>query len=215
MSIILRQSTAVDVMAGPFVDETDGSTPETGITMGASNIRLSKNAANFSGKSDSTAGVHVENGFYRIEFNATDTNTVGSLVMFIQTFENLPVFHEYQVVEEAVYDLLYASGATGQVTLTSATIQSVLSVLKGQDRRGTAQSGGNNTMVLAAGDQEANDFYNDAMVILLEGTGTAGLTVPERTRQITDYVNSTNQITVDANWNINPSNGTTYLIVGG
>ena len=32
---LLKQSTGVDVRLGPFVDATDGVTPETGITLGA------------------------------------------------------------------------------------------------------------------------------------------------------------------------------------
>ena len=42
----LKQSTAVDVILGPFVDEDDGKTAETGLTIAQADVRLSKNGAN-------------------------------------------------------------------------------------------------------------------------------------------------------------------------
>ena len=73
---ILRQSTAVDVLIGPFVDKTDGNTLETGKTL---DVELSKNGQGLANKNDSTAptddtGGNVD-GYYNCELDATDTNT--------------------------------------------------------------------------------------------------------------------------------------------
>jgi hypothetical protein len=109
---ILRQSTAVDVLIGPFVDKTDGNTLETGKTL---DVELSKNGQGLANKNDSTAptddtGGNVD-GYYNCELDATDTNTVGTLRLCVHHTDALPVWHDFQVVEEAIYDALFAASA--------------------------------------------------------------------------------------------------------
>ena len=107
--LVLRQSTAVDVLIGPFVDSTDGYTAETGVSP---SVRLSKNGQALASKSDVTTPAHDSNGYYNCELDATDTNTVGTLVLIVAgSSTSLPVRHEYQVIEEDAYDAIYASGA--------------------------------------------------------------------------------------------------------
>lgn len=117
MTQVLRQSTAVDVLIGPFLDLTDGATAETGESP---TVKLSKNGQALAAKSDVTTPVHDADGYYNCEFDATDTNTVGTLVLSVAKSANaLPVRHEFQVVEEAVYDAIYAASAAlavGSVT---------------------------------------------------------------------------------------------------
>jgi hypothetical protein len=109
----LRQSTASQsVLIGPFVDSTDGVTAETGLTINAADIRLSANGGNMAAK-NSLGGTHDEAGWYTITLDATDTATVGRLQLSVAVSGALPVFAEFQVLEEAVYDALFASGATG------------------------------------------------------------------------------------------------------
>ena len=106
----LRQSTAVDVLIGPFVDSTDGYSAETALSP---SVSLSKNGQALAAKNDATTPTHDANGYYNCELDATDTNTVGTLVLIVPgSATSLPVRHEFQVVEEATYDMLYASGAT-------------------------------------------------------------------------------------------------------
>lgn len=114
MTLILRQSTAVDVLIGPFLDDTDGSTAETAESP---SVKLSKNGQTLAAKSDVTTPVHDADGYYNCELDATDTNTVGTLVLTVAaSAEALPVRHEFQVVEEAVYDDLFAASAVGYPT---------------------------------------------------------------------------------------------------
>jgi hypothetical protein len=109
----LKQSTASQsVVIGPFVDSTDGNTAETGLTIAVGDVRLSKNGANIVSK-NSGGGTHDELGYYTITLNATDTNTVGRLQVMVHETGALPVYHEYQVLEEAIYDALFASAADG------------------------------------------------------------------------------------------------------
>jgi len=109
----LKQSTASQsVLLGPFVDDTDGATPETGLTIANTDIRLSKNGGNMAAK-NSGGGTHDENGWYTITLDATDTDTVGTLQISSKVAGALTVFMEVTVLEEEVYDDLFASGAVG------------------------------------------------------------------------------------------------------
>ena len=111
MALLLRQSTAVDVLIGPFLDLTDASTAETGESP---SVKLSKNGQALAAKNDATTPVHDADGYYNCELDATDTNTVGTLVLTVAASASaLPVRHEFQVVEEAIYDAFYAGSATG------------------------------------------------------------------------------------------------------
>lgn len=122
MAMHLRQSTAAQaVVIGPFVDSTDGNTAETGLTIDAADIRLSKNGANIVGK-NSGGGTHDELGYYTITLDATDTNTVGRLQLMVHEAGALPVYHEYEVLEEAAYDAIYAASADPKADINVATI---------------------------------------------------------------------------------------------
>lgn len=112
---ILRQSTAVDVLIGPFVDSTDGDTEETALTIAQADVRLSKNGQTAAQKSDVTSAAHDADGFYNCELDATDTDTVGAMVLYVHVAGALAVRHEFQIVEEAVYDALFAASAPGYV----------------------------------------------------------------------------------------------------
>jgi len=111
MATILRQSTAVEVKVGPFVDNTDGFTAEVALTISQADVRLAKNGADWAQKNETTAAVHEENGWYRCLLDATDTNAVGILILAISESGALPVWREFQVVEEAVFDAMFATSA--------------------------------------------------------------------------------------------------------
>jgi hypothetical protein len=127
MAIFLRQSTAVDVAIGPFVDSTDGVTPETALTISQPDVRLKKNNGAWAQVNDATGAVHEAAGWYELEMDATDTNTVGRLLVSVQESGALPVWHEFYVLEEAVFDALFAASATGAlpVDLTQALGNSI------------------------------------------------------------------------------------------
>jgi uncharacterized protein YunC (DUF1805 family) len=119
MAVFLRQSTAVDLAIGPFLDATDGVTAETGLTLSQADVRLKKNAAAWAQVSDATAATHEEAGWYEKELDATDTDTVGRLVISVQETGALPVWHEFWVLEEAVYDAIFAASAAGYASQAS------------------------------------------------------------------------------------------------
>lgn len=116
----LKQSTAVDILLGPFLDDTDGKTAETGLTLSQADIKLSKNGQALAQKNDVTAAAADANGYYNCELDATDTNTVGQLTVICHEAGALPVRLDYHVVEEAVYDAMYGASAAGPLQSTTA-----------------------------------------------------------------------------------------------
>jgi hypothetical protein len=109
----LKQSTASqNVLLGPFVDDTDGTTAETALTIANTDIRVSKAGANIAAK-NSGGGTHDELGYYQITLDATDTNTVGLLQIVCKMAGALVVEDSYYVLEEAVYDDLFGASAAG------------------------------------------------------------------------------------------------------
>lgn len=107
----LKQSTATQiVLLGPFLDEDDGKTSEGGLTIANTDIRISKNGGNMEDK-NSGGGTHDEAGWYTATFDATDTSAVGRLQVSIHVSGALPVWMEFQVLEEVIFDALFAASA--------------------------------------------------------------------------------------------------------
>lgn len=104
--LFLRQSTAVDIVLGPFLDATDAVTPMTALTLSQADIRLKKNAAGWAQKNDSNAATHEENGNYECALNTTDTDTLGRLRVHVNEATALPVWEDYHVIPQQVYDSL-------------------------------------------------------------------------------------------------------------
>ena len=117
---VLRQSTAATIKLGPFLDDADGKTAEDGLVIAKASVRLSANGGNMAAASAdqgvADAGApHDELGYYDVSLDTTDTATAGRLKVMVSAAGALPVWCEYQVVEEVVYDMLYAASAIGYV----------------------------------------------------------------------------------------------------
>lgn len=118
----LRQSTASQSRAiGPFIDDTDFKTAETALTINNTDIKLVVNGGASANK-NSGGGTHRANGVYGITFDATDTATVGEIEVNVVVAGALPVFDKFFVLEEAVYDSLFAASAPGPSTITTAQV---------------------------------------------------------------------------------------------
>lgn len=105
----LKQSTAVTVKIGPFVDDTDGKTAETGLTISQADIRLSKNGGNIAQSNNSAGATHDELGYYDVPLDTTDTNTLGTLRVLISESGALPVWQDFMVVPANVWDSLFGA----------------------------------------------------------------------------------------------------------
>lgn len=109
MTIWLKQSTAVDVVVGPFIDDTDGKTVETALTITQSDCQLSKNAGTFAQKNSTTSASHMTQGMYKVTFSTTDTNTLGMLTLVINEAGVLPVWANFMIVPANVWDSMFGS----------------------------------------------------------------------------------------------------------
>lgn len=110
MAIWLKVSTAVDVMLGPFLADTDGKTAQTALSLTQPDIRLSKNGGAFAQKSAAQTLTHAENGWYPANLSTTDTGAVGTLIVNVSKTGCLPVWREFLVVPAIVYDSIVGSG---------------------------------------------------------------------------------------------------------
>ncbi len=118
----LAANTAVDVLIGPFVDETDGKTAETALTLSQADIKLSKNGQALAQKNDNTAAAHDANGYYNCELDATDTNTEGTLTLIVHESGALPVRHDFMVISQAAYASIVGAKDSGYMDVNVKAI---------------------------------------------------------------------------------------------
>jgi len=105
----LKQSTAITAKIGPFIDDTDGKTAETGLTIAQADVRLSKNGGDIAQKNEATSCTHDELGIYGCPIDTTDTATLGRLQLWVHKSGALPVWHEFMVVPANVWDSMFGS----------------------------------------------------------------------------------------------------------
>ena len=111
MTIFLKQSTAVTLMIGPFIDDTDGKSAETVVAITDSNTWLSKNGGAFAVKHETTHPAHDANpgGYYTCLLDTTDTNTLGVLRLAVHIAGSLPVWQDLSIVPANVWDSLFGA----------------------------------------------------------------------------------------------------------
>lgn len=110
--IFLKQSTASqEVPLGYFVDSTDGNTEETALTIANTDIKLWKNGATTLANKNSGGATHISNGIYYAVLDATDTDTVGPMVIFVHVTGALTVRLECCVLAANVFDSIVAGSA--------------------------------------------------------------------------------------------------------
>lgn len=134
--IYLRQSTASqEIPLGYFVDSTDGNTEETGLTIANTDIKLWKAGATTLANKNSGGGTHISNGIYYAVLDATDTNTLGSLVVFSHPTGALATKQDCVVLPANVYDSLIAGVEWLEVTSLRAdfTISGATLTVREQD----------------------------------------------------------------------------------
>jgi hypothetical protein len=145
---LLQANTAVDVLIGPFVDDTDGKTAETGLTLSQADIKLSKNGQALTQKNDVTAAAHDSDGYYNCELDATDTNTEGTLVLIVHESGALPVRHEFMVLAQAAYVSLLTAKDTGFMDVNQKAISDDTTAADNSEAffDGTGYAGTNNVI---------------------------------------------------------------------
>ena len=111
MSYPLRQSTASqEVPLGCFVLATDGDTDAGSLTIANTDIKLLKHGGSTAISKNSGGATYISNGIYYCTLDATDTNTLGGLVIFVHVATALPVKLDCVVYRADVFDGLFADG---------------------------------------------------------------------------------------------------------
>ena len=107
----LEQSTAGQVISlGQFLDSTDGDTEENGLTINAADIKLHKNGEAVLVNKNSGGATSVGNGVYVATLDATDTNKLGRLEIYVHVAGALSVKAVFQVLPSASYNALIVDG---------------------------------------------------------------------------------------------------------
>jgi len=130
MTIKLKQSTASqEITLGVFVDETDGFTAETGLTIANTDIKLWKMGATTLASKNLGGATHISGGIYYATLDDTDTNTLGAMIIYCHVAGARPVVLVCEVLTANVYDSLIPGTDTLDVnvtTLAAAAIDSIL-----------------------------------------------------------------------------------------
>lgn len=125
MTIRLKQSTSSQqIPLGYFVDSADGNTEKTALTIANTDIKLWKKGATSLVSKNSGGATHMSNGVYYIVLDATDTDTLGPMVIFVHMTGALPVRLECEVLLANVYEAMVG----GTEYLETTTLRNNVSV---------------------------------------------------------------------------------------
>jgi hypothetical protein len=181
---ILKQSTAVTIKLGPFLDATDGVTAETALTISRSDVLLSKNYGAFTQKTETTTATHDAAGWYGVPLDTTDTATVGPLQIHVNESGALPVFEHYTVLPANVYDSLMGTdllqvdtqAVNDSQDAATALGRSALGIILGTSDN-TAFTGTSTIFESDDITEATADHYNGRVVVFTSGAllGQAGL----------------------------------------
>ena len=125
--LYIRQGATHKVVVGIFVDVADGFTPETGITLGAADEAaaiLHDNGTIVDISGYTWAAITSADGHYHLTLQSGITGTVGHVTVVVNDDSVcLPVFKEFTVLEESVYDNMYAAAAVGPLTAAAVNAE--------------------------------------------------------------------------------------------
>lgn len=171
----LRQSTAVVIVAGPFLDKSDAVTPLTSLALQAG--RLVKDGSAGSAFTP-TSWVHDGSGYYLVGVGADAVDTRGALRLhFDDAAAYLPVSEDFRVLGQAVYDVLYGTVApstyAGNPTPTPPTpTPAVLDAVLGQNADAAMRRAALSSILSAACDVLMSTGSGTIVVRAGDGPGT-------------------------------------------
>jgi len=233
MTIHLKQSTQALIAVGPLVDATDGNTLETAISLATGEAALVKNqAAAIVNIGTNTWSSHLGGGLYNLTLTASNTDTLGPLVVVVYDTAHRPFRIECDVLPANVYDARYGTDylqvdalqingantsgmvSSGNTALnadvtkvnTNATAAANLGSGLLGCKTGTVQTGSTTTVVKTNLTEATNDHYNGRKLVFTSGA------LAEQATDIGDYSGSSKDLTVTALTEA-PSNGDTFIII--
>lgn len=116
MSIPVKQSTAVTITIGPILD-ADG-VAVTGAVVG--DLRIAKTTTSPAALNASATLTHRHTGHYSLILTASDVDTIGDATITLNKTTDAMPPKDLKVMEEAVYDSLYAVNAVALATINAS-----------------------------------------------------------------------------------------------
>lgn len=216
----LKQSTAGQlVLLGQALNDTDFNTPETGLTINASDIFLWKNQSTsaVNPPHQNSAASNLGNGYYNVTLDATDTNTAGQLRVYTHVAGALVLQAECMVLPASIYNFFVLGSVLGVNVTEMDGDTFVPSVIKDLYNSGiiasTVQSSPAPTSTTFNGGMTGSSFpdncFKDKAVIW-----TSGNNVGLRDCVVSASVSSTGVITVKAAFPFTPLSGDAFQLVG-
>jgi hypothetical protein len=184
MAIWLKQSTSATFQLGPFLDDTDGKTAETGLTIAYTSCYISKAGGSLGAKADTTnlTGTGDSLGYYDCVLGTGDTDTLGGLRVHVHVAGALPVWQDFLVVPANVYnsvvagsDKLYVDAVELNSSTSAATTQALVATAcitgKVFNDSGTYIPTNSGALVFYSDDvtEGTADHYNGRVVIFTSG----------------------------------------------
>lgn len=220
----LRQSTNGQVLSlGLFVDDSDGKTPETLLSIANTDIKIRKGGATSEANKNSGGATHIAGGEYHSTFDATDTNTLGPGYVRCIMSGALPVRIPICVYTANVYDSIFAGSDKLQVDAVEAAEAFLLLVADyvWDEDRSSHQT--LNTFGEAFGSSDSGQAQagSSTTITLKSGAPTTGivgaqvyLPVSGQSRIAIAYDTGTKVVTVDRAWDSSavPTTGTDYEV---
>lgn len=169
----IRQGATHKVVIGPAVAVGDGFTPVTTLALSTADeaeVILHDNGTVVSISGYTWAAITTADGYYHLTLQSGISNTVGHMTVVINDDSLcLPLRADFTVLEEAVYDAMFAGSAPGYVA------NAPVNVAQFGGSNGTFASGRPevNTTHIGGTSQTGRDI--GASVLLSSGTGTGQL----------------------------------------
>jgi hypothetical protein len=234
---LLKQSTAITAIIGPFVDATDKITPETGLTLGAADFAelIKHNSGTVVDISAVTVtAVTGASGLYTIPLTTSHTDTLGMLTLYIaDTSLCVPMREDFMVVPANVWDSLFGAdllqvdiAQLNNAVAASAIINSNSDGIKADVIRISESSVAADNLEAGAlatitGTVQSGSTNTTVTTDLTEATGdhfngreivfTSGV-LAQQAATISDYSGSTKTLTVSQLTDV-PVAGNTFVIV--
>lgn len=127
----LRTNTDTRITVGPFLDKTDGITPEVALTVtsekltfvvdtgGVPTLILDTAPTASGGANDMVHITNDDSGFYDLELTAANTNYLGRAMLSLNDVAtHLPVFHEFMILPAVIYDAMISGTDLFDVSMT-------------------------------------------------------------------------------------------------
>ena len=173
---ILKQSTAATIKLGPFVDDTDGKTAETALTIGQADIRLSKNGGDIAQSNNTAGATHDELGYYDIPLDTTDTGTLGRLRVLVSKAGALPVWQDFLIVTANVFDTFCSTGSLN-VNAVSLSIDAITAASVKADAVTKIQNG----LATSAALDAVDNFIDTEVAAILAAVDTEVAAIKAKT----------------------------------